>query len=703
MRPSFRNEDGSIMLGMAMALVAFAFLGLTVLEAGQWFAHRRHLQVRADAAVLAGAQNFNACFDTAAFTPDTADTFIEQGITGQTAGAANYAGSSTAAFNQGWQKGLASSSESLGFQFTDGNFPSGGGTSHGTLGRECDTLKLDVSLTQAGLPRLLFLSGLTTVHARARVELKQAEALQPSFPLAIPNFDLSHIGVTFVDETTGGELQGCGGSALVAGTSCTYAIPGPATPATAADGEAVALWTLPSTSTQVKLPSPTANGDLIGVRVSAGPQIGSCAAASGTPWACFELGNTNGLIGIRDYPTPATPAIPQLYEVYPSSCSPDTSPFFSSAGVPSGSCVVTLQARVDFGTGATNPETGSLGAALQATMPNGTTMTLHVVAGSANARGWLWQGTTPISVGAQSAQSEYPVTLNWTSQTKINNKKSGTLAGGNVVQRFTAANTTDDGPVDMVSLNDSTAGVTSPYSYAFVPGGSNLHSIGVTVAVAGTGIPLNQLQVLRASHGGSATSWLLCVAKGNPPSPYSPEGGNPGIQDGMQNGCSFSYAINPTATCPDANGAQPIPADCVPNKPSSDEGNAVKTALNARFGCTTGSPALNNWPNYSIAGDPRAVTMITTTYNAFSSGGSQPYPVTGFGAFYITGFSGDQCPTRTANQQPAPGLDDPAPGGPNAGNIVGYFIQYLPAQGTPDITKDCVKNQFQACVAVLTR
>ena len=678
------GDDGGILVGAAVALVAFSMLGLVLLDVGQWFQHRRHLQVRADAAALAGAQLFNECFDTAAFTTAQAKTDIENA-------ALKYSGMASGDYNTGWQKGV-SSPEAIAFQ--SNTYPASGSSGDGGLGGECAQLMLDVKMTQSGLPKILSLSPLATAHAWARVELQQVLASRPSFPLAIPNFDTSKVGVTFVDENTGLELQGCTG-AVVAGTTCTYAFPGPSTAITAPDGEGLTQWTLPSAG--VNLPKPSAGGDLIGVRLSVGSQVGSCAQASGSAtYACIELGTTNGVVGIRDYPTPASPTYPQLYQVYPSeTCSPDASPFFSEVtGVTS--CSATVQARVDFGATPSN-----VGANLTATFPDGTSIRLTAV--NPNAQGGLWQGTGTIPVGDAATQSEYPVTLSWTSTKKINNSKSGTFG---VVQRFTSGDDTDDGPVKMVSLSDPS--VTSPYSYAYATSGSNVHSIGVTVALANAGIT-NKLTFLREPKSGSSTSWIQCyVPPGTPnPSPYNPELGNPGIQDGMQYGCSFTYAINQALTCPDAGGAQPIPADCVPNKPSSDEGNAIRTALNARFGCGTSSPFLNNWPNYTKPGDPRAVTMITTTYNAYANGGksngSQPYPVTGFADFYITGFSGDNCPTRTSSQPPTPGLDDPPPSNnKNAGYILGYFIQYAKPGDIPSGRK-CQLNSQQQCTAALTR
>ena len=419
------------------------------------------------------------------------------------------------------------------------------------------------------------------------------------------------------------------------------------------------------------------------MRVSAGSAIGSCANTSGTnAYSCVDITQTgNGVVGIRDYKTGQT--APALYEVWPSSCSTDTSPFFSDL-TGASTCSVMLQARVDSGTTcSTNPETDSPAASLGATMPGGYTITLHVVPGSCNTHGWLWSGTTTLPIDSNSTQSEYPVTLNY--------KKAKTATWSDV-QRFTSGNLDDDGPVRMISLGSASG---NPYS---ATAGSD--TVRVTVVTSQAGIS-KQLIVLRGAHNGSSTAFILCYDGGSG-SPYSPEQGDPGVEDGMQHGCSFSYGINPTSTCPDPGGAQPLPADCIPNKTSAAGGNPlVKKPLNARFGCSSNPPTYpDNWPNFSVPGDPRAVSLILTSYNAYANGGkqngSQTYPVEGFGNFYIAGFSGDTC----AGDPPPP--PQAAADGNNSGDIWGYFIEYSTGGAIPS-GKKCKLNTFGSCVPALVR
>src|SRR4051812_45340094 len=58
---SVQREDGSFVVVGAIAMLAFALLGLTVIHFGDLALHRRHLQAQADSAALAGGQAFIKC------------------------------------------------------------------------------------------------------------------------------------------------------------------------------------------------------------------------------------------------------------------------------------------------------------------------------------------------------------------------------------------------------------------------------------------------------------------------------------------------------------------------------------------------------------------------------------------------------------------------------------------------------------------
>ena len=272
-----RSDAGSFMIAGAIVLAVVTFLGGALLEVGQWYQHRRNLQVRTDAAALAGGGLFNECFAQVG----TASTDMEREAVKYSGipGSVTIGTPTTSSYNKAWQAGTPGN-DGIGFQSNEWPTPGGALPSRDAFGAnsdECSNLELDVKQTQI-LPNLLSISPFSQVHGWARVEEQQVEAVRPSLPIAVPNFDLSQVGVTFFDEATGNELANCTGA--LAGTTCTYQLSGP-TSATGQDGEAVSQWTL--SSANITLPTPsTSSGDLIGVRVSAGTTIGSCAPSAGT-------------------------------------------------------------------------------------------------------------------------------------------------------------------------------------------------------------------------------------------------------------------------------------------------------------------------------------------------------------------------------------------------------------------------------------
>src|SRR3954451_24285797 len=71
------DEQGAIVVTAAVLVVGFILLGSGIIQVGDWLQHRRHLQVRADAAALAGGQVFNECFDPIDYSTGQAQTDIE--------------------------------------------------------------------------------------------------------------------------------------------------------------------------------------------------------------------------------------------------------------------------------------------------------------------------------------------------------------------------------------------------------------------------------------------------------------------------------------------------------------------------------------------------------------------------------------------------------------------------------------------------
>jgi hypothetical protein len=676
MRRINREERGVAVVMVALWLPLMVLFLMFVVEVGNWYVHKRHLQAQTDAAAFAGGAMFNSCF----FPGGGGDAAVFNEATKYAGSAGSFQATSfgTAQHNEqigGLNKG------SVAVVYQSKTQPTAGPASDDTETQgPCETphLMFDVKASEAGLPLFLssFIPGLssTTINAHARVQLRRVQIARQALPLAVPDVNPKQVGVTFVDESSGAELSGCSGSALIPGTTCSFYL------SKSGNSGGLTLW---GGSGTVNIP---AAGKNVGVRVGLGGQVQSCAnATGGTNSVCYDNTQTSrGLVQIRSFAGgggAAQPNPPKLYGVWPTSgCS--GSPFFSDA-IGSSSCAVGVQATVDFGTGATNPTNaktaGGVKAILQASI-NGTPVSLSPDSYDAATDSWLWSTSGfPVSVPVNrfGSTSAYSIALNWEEQDgivsgntcKANNGNKCTGSFG-AVQRFTSATDDDDGPVKLVQLSEPSSS-TAPYSLL-----QGTHTLSVTVGLKGSLSVPNppQLTALRLT-GGSRTTGVNCDGTGDSD-----------FTDAIRFGCKTPYQINDADLCPDP--SPPAgPKDCVPLK-TGNLGNTVIKALNDRFSpCTP-----NNWPNY-VPGDKRIVQLMVTDYSALDGSGKVEVPVTNFATFYVAGWSGNNC-----------GDTWPAAFGsePNGGNIWGYFIKYVNTLDSGG-TQVCDPTSVTPCTPVMTR
>jgi hypothetical protein len=657
-------EEGSIVVATAILAFVLIVLGAAIVQAGDFFQHRRSLQVRADAAALAGGQVFNECFDSIDYTSSQAQTDIENK-------ARQYAGFSGAGTPYNTQFGGGSDS----ILFQSSTYPGGGGggpddTQDGV--GECSDLALDVKLTDSAIPALFSFAGAGATHAHARVALKSIQSAKGSFPLAIPDVNPKQVSATFIDESTGTELTGCSG--VLAGTTCTFLL----TKGASANG--LTPW---SGSAGVKIPAPA--GHLIGVRVGMGGAVASCAGVTGTAGSsCWDGTDKNqGLVEIRPYATGGNgtqPNAPVLYGVWPSgACS--GSPFFSDASLSGGatSCGVGVQAEVDFGTGSTDPTKtkaqGGVKALLTATI-NGQTASMSPVSYDSATGAWLWgvASVTNVPVDTTGTTSAYGVALSWEEQDGTQGGNTCKSGNGNkctgnfgTVQNVTSANDANDGPVKLVTLAEPSAPAMPPYSLT-----AGIHTLTVTVALrAALGVQNPPpLTALRLTGSGSRTTGVNCDGTGNSD-----------FTNSIVNGCQTTYQINSNDVCPDP--SPPAgPADCVPLK-TGNLGSTVTTALNTRFNNTC--PAATS--------PVRDLLMMLTDPSALAGQGKTQIPVTNFADFHIVGWTGGP---GSCGTWPFSG------GQPSGGNLWGYFLKY-DAPGQVPSGQQCQLSDITPCVAVLTR
>jgi hypothetical protein len=701
-----------MLIGGAIVLAAFALLGGGLLEVGQWYTHRRALQVRTDAATLAAGQALNACFNigtTEYPNEQAADRYIESwaqdygGLTpfvslpSQTG--APYNGSATAIPYMSFQSdtppsaGTPQPAKNLGNEcYIDGN-PANTAPANVNLME-------DVRTTQSALSPFFSFSPFVDVHGWARVQLQQITALKPSMPLAVPDVNPKHVAVTLVNNSTG--AAAC--SADVGFGPCVFPLTGPTASGILNNWSGTGTITMPAVGTNV------------GVRVSIGSQNGTCAGVNETAtYKCYDYSNsgganTNGIVVMRSYDdqTAGSTSAPVLRDVTPSTCvatdQPGGTPYFSANQAPGTCDWVVVSANVDFGNAPDYTKaqvTGSLKGSSGGSIP----ITLSHTTGN------MWVSapiSLPLGAGA------YKVFLSW----QYNSNK-GNFNGGNSVQQIFSASDGSDatapgGPIMAASILDGTTGLPS---YSFPAGKSA--SFAVTISLTG-GVHINPkcsdangnsgpnykcpnpksptgydppVLLRAASTSGSLNYAINCgIIPGNP-GPNSP------LYQMMRFGCLNSFSLNSADVCPDP--ANPVPTDCAPvQQVTGDKVGPVQSALNDRLDPTGSKCAPNNYPNTAVPGDPRVVLLVDTDFSAFTTNGGSSgsnVPVITFATFYITGWDGADKSCAPLSETAPPNADTKG----NSADIWGHFINY-DTQGTPSGVK-CKVSELAPCVAALVR
>jgi hypothetical protein len=581
------SEDGGVLILTALLMPAFLFLLILVLDVGNWYVHKRHLQMQADAAALAGGAHFGDCFSPDPTTVAGANDAIKNAATA-------YAGNSASTYNRQVGGGAARVTT----RFNSTTFAVGSFVDSNVDTQEpCQTphLMFDVKQTERDVPYILgamvdaLVPGGTSVvpaiNARARVQLKKSTILQGTLPLAVPDVRPKFVTATFVNEATG---------ATVGFTDLTKG--------TASGG--LNYW---SGSASVSVPANVK----VGVRIGLGAKSGSCAGViGGVGYTCYDWEKTGiGLVAIRGVGSAGTPAAPTPRVWVTTSCAPSGGPFFSAENVasPATSCAASVQAEMESAT-AIDPanvvsfEASVDGGGLKASAPLANT-------------GPYWSTGYVFPIPVESG----PVDVSLTWRYQPTGKPPTTTTTYTNVQRVYGAVEEQSGPVKELAL---TSGSGTAYA---LPAGT--HTVGISVGLKGS-LDLTDIgkTVMLRLTGGSRTSAIRC--DGN---------GASAFKDAIVFGCKTPYQLNAAGLCPDP-APPPGPATCVPVEPGGDVG-PTQAALNERFK----SCPPNNWPDYDVATDPRVVKLIITDFSALDGSGLTEVPVVDFAAFYVTGWTSSSC------------------------------------------------------------
>ena len=637
-----KDERGGVLVLFGLLIpVLLLFLALAI-DVGHWFVHKRHLQMQADAAALAGGAHFGDCFSPDPAVSGAANTTIENAAT-------EYAGNTSSIYNLQ----IGGGAPRVTTLYNSKTFAVGGPGADDTETEEpCDTphLMLDVKQTEADVPYILgaLLDAVVpgsastvvpAINARARVQLKRLTIMKGSLPLAVPDINPKHVTITYVNETAGGTL-----------------LAGPIELTKGAAAGGLNHW---SGSSSVTLPADTK----VGVRIGLGAQSGPCAAANGTGgdgYVCYDYNTFSlGLAAIRSVGSGGTPTVPKPRVWATTNCAPSGGPFFQPGDVaaPATACGASVQVDMQSATAIDPTRVLVANAILDGAGLRNVRQPLTY-----NAASGYW--STGYAFGVPVDGGPVGVSIEWRYQ-------GGTLQTYSNVQRIYSASEESSGPVKSLALSSSTPTAGAPYT---VTAGS--HTITVDVGIQGS-LDLTQTAattMLRLT-GGSRTSAVACDGPGAAE-----------FRNAIINGCQTPYQINDAGYCPDP-APPPGPADCVPTKTGTTAGPTLQ-GLDERFAaCPT-----NNWPDYDVDTDPRVVRLMITDFSALGGSGTTDVPVTNFAAFYVTGWTGSKCATN-----------EPPPGDVRKGAIWGHFIKYVAPDPYSGGQGDCDPLEVTPCIPVLVK
>ena len=415
-----------------------------------------------------------------------------------------------------------------------------------------------------------------------------------------------------------------------------------------------------------------------------------------------DVGPWTGLDFIRGFSTAGTgtASVPILRDVtlYNQSCTDNSGPYFLlHAG-----CSVGVRAKIDFGTGATNPEGNAGAGGVQAVVkvdnantgcpnagqnPKGCVMRYQTA--GPNAGYFVTDGSNGYPVMAADGLP-HPITINW----GTGSGRTGTNDSFANVQRSYSAGAGSD-PVQYITVTELAPGANS-----LTIGAHTLHvTIGVVQSLqqnqTDPAAPAVALKVL-----GSRTQAIDCDPAAGTNMTYE-----------LGNGCRPTYKINSGVPCNTyqyySTLPQTAPWECTRTQTGGAVGQVYQGMLDRTQGGVNSCSNPINWldadgdglvtiPEDIPPGDPRIIQVFVTPFGSFNGSGNAVIPITNFATFYVTGFSKN----GGGQGDPCPGADPvPAKAG---GWIVGHFIKYIPSINTGGGGTACNFSSFGTCVAVLT-
>jgi Putative Flp pilus-assembly TadE/G-like len=702
------DERGAVLVISLVVMLTLFVIASYAIDTGIWFVHHRHLQTQADAAALAGAQNFQyPC--TPGGTMDQAVATTVHRYDGTTVSSGGY--NTQVPVTPTPSTTYSSTAHNLISQinqadFVDQSQPNDSGLS----GSPCADGVIDVKLSETNLPSFFPpLFSPPHITAQARVSILQATSNVGAEPFAEPLPTPNTMTATLVDESNN--------DAAIAG------------PITLTPSGEHTTWT--ANAVPVTFTDPNKEGPIaIGMRIAmSGGTSATCGTAGVT---CYQNDGSNRGVtltrawinsGTPGQPSGSSPVAPQTNDVtvIPGSSNPcpaGPSGTFSNFVSSSSSCTVQVTAgNVVFATGSGAPEISCSDAALKlngVAIPcptgsplNGQTWTSGNVTVTPNS------GFTTLTLTWQLTAGKIPLGASGGDRTgSCTSSKpcTGTLAtqrinSGGYDSQSVEADGNSSGPILGAALTDS-----SGNEIMSVARGT-AENVNITVNVLGfqnsQTIPSAPVEL---SFGGNQENAALSCGEEEKES-----AGSPKFEKHLAEGCPEPFATTTQPNPPICAEQPPGYPVCVKENPGNGKlEKDLDKGMNQRINegrNTCVNP--NHWASPNSVGevlaqsprDPRLITTIITDYGALNNG-TKEIPVRIFATFYVTGWAGDPCigePNGTSSNGLAYTTDESPTGENPRGVLLGHFVKYVNSVSTGTGSGACSQTAFGNCIAVLTR
>jgi Putative Flp pilus-assembly TadE/G-like len=583
-----------VLVVIAVWLPVLVLFIIFVVDVGNWFVHKRHLQLQADAGALAGGGLFTfPCSDT---------PIVNE--------ARKYAGDPGASGPYNLQVAPTAQSN-IHVLINSTNFWNEGGTDYSDGGPPCAARFVDVKMTESSLPWFFGLSVVPAINARARVTIQSLQSQRGALPVAVPDIDPKVGRAWFIDEVT---------DTVLAST--------PLTKVGFTGG--LAVWDNAAAPVSVPI-----SGSRIGVRIALGG--GTSTTCNEDLVECYDLGSEDGIVFARGWSAagsgaPPNPPIARSVYLFPGSCS---DAYFTSTSTP---CTVGVSAAVDFGP---TPTTQVKVRAVVA----GAEKELQYDAGSGN---WISTGTgnsfftVPPNVGPVPVELKWevnaPVTIGGNACNNTGGNKCKNTFG--TVQRVFTAVPDRSGPIHLAQVWEGGAGGANSFQQGTTP------NLVVRIGLQGN---------LQEAQSVSDPPVLLRVTGGSQNQSIDCDPDLPNLRDEIEQGCAPFYTINNGTTCPATAPvlwSTPQPWDCVAIQTGGAVGQLEQGMRGRILGGASTCTSPNNWSSFPFIPpeDPRIVPVFITPFGTFGGSGNDVVPVTKFATFYVTGWFSSPC----AGDDPVP-------------------------------------------------